>query len=93
MGLQLHAYICLTIHVVVIDTFNIMMVCLTAGFMMCIYRTQLEKQRVSAGSQSEATPTDSTHLEAAGRISQLEDQLERTNSACRDLQNQVCVYI
>ena len=45
---------------------------------------------VSAGSRSETTPTDSTHLEAAvGRISQLEDRLERANSTCKDLQNQV----
>ncbi len=52
-------------------------------------RAQLEKQMVSAGSRRETTPIDSTHLEAAGRISQLEDRLERANSTCKDLQNQV----
>ena len=60
-------------------------------FMM--YRTQLEKQSVSAGPQSETTPTDSIHLEAAGRISQLEDKLERANSTCKDLQNQVHITV
>ena len=60
-------------------------------FMM--YRAQLEKQMVSAGSRSESTPTNSTHLEAAGRISQLEDKLERANNTCKDLQNQVHVVL